>query len=208
MSILFRPAQPDDVDTAIALMYLSGPNAFHYVFNTAKHGSALDFLRSAYLDGAGEFGYRNHLVGTHNGQVVAIGGGWSAKQGLAFMLAGARQILTQYGLIQGVKVMLRGLRTEVVIPPPSKGQFYLGHLCVTPGMQGLGIGQLLLQELLQQGKAQGFHLATLDVAATNPRAQAMYERYGFTVTRERASTLKNQYGFVANHRHMQMNIPT
>ncbi len=206
MTILIRAAQPADVDTAIQLIYSSGPNAFNYVFNTDDKGSAIDFLRMAYLDGAGEFGYRNHLVALENGQVVASGGGWSGKSGLAFLVAGARQIFSHYGLSSGIGVVVRGLRTEAVIPPPSSSQFYLGHLGVLPELQGRGIGKILIAHLLEQGRAAGFKVAALDVAVTNPRGQALYERLGFKVDRERASSLKNAHGFVSAHRHMQMEL--
>jgi ribosomal protein S18 acetylase RimI-like enzyme len=206
MTLTIRAAETADVETAVQLIYSSGPNAFNYVFNTGGKGSALDFLRMAYLDGAGEFGYRNHLVVVEDGKVVASGGGWSGKNALAFLVAGARQIFSHYGLICGVQVIIRGLRTEAVIPPPSSSQFYLGHLGVVPDLQGRGIGKVLIAHLLEQGRAAGFKVAALDVAVTNPRGQALYERLGFKVDRERASTLNNAHGFVANHRHMQMEL--
>jgi len=203
MQIKFRQATPADVEATIQLIYLSGPNAFNFVFSTDTKGSAIDFLRKAYLDGAGEFGYRNHVVGIENGRVVATGGGWSGQNGLAFMLAAARQIFSQYGLISGAEVITRGLRTESVIPPPKRNQYYLGHFGVLPEMQGQGIGQLLIHYLLDKGRAAGFKTAVLDVATTNVRGQALYERLGFVVTKERMSALKNVHGYVANHRRME-----
>jgi ribosomal protein S18 acetylase RimI-like enzyme len=204
MDIQFRPARPDDVDVAVPLVYSSGPSAFDFVFSTDNDGSALDFLRSAWLDGAGEFGYRNHVVGTLDDRITAVGGGWSGKTGISFMAAGARQIVSQYGLWGGVPVIFRGLRTEGVIPPPSAQQFYLGHLGVLPELQGKGIGKLLIAHLLESGAVQGFKIAALDVAVTNDRGQALYERLGFHVNVERQSKLKNKFGQVANHRNMQI----
>ena len=176
------------------------------MFHTPKNGTPHDFLRHAFIDGQGEFGYRNHIVGILDDKVVAIGGGWSGKTGFAFMLAGARQILSHYGLMRGAAVILRGLRTETVIPPPSSKQFYLGQLGVQPALQSHGIGKQLIQHLIEQGIHQGFTLAALDVSEKNPRGQALYERLGFIVTKERQSTLINQFGFVPNHRHMQLSI--
>ena len=43
----------------------------------------------------------------------------------------------------------------------------------------------------------------LDVAVSNPRAQALYERLGFAVTGERASSLANAQGAVPGHRRME-----
>ncbi len=208
MNIQFRPAGRDDAEAAIQLVYSSGPNAFDFVFNTDKNGMAIDFLRNAWLDGAGEFGYRNHTVGTLDGRVVVVGGGWSGKTGVSYMVAGARQIIAQYGLWCGMQVIVRGLRTESVIPPPSAQHFYLGHLGVVPELQGQGIGQLLIRHLLDLGKAQGYTIAELDVAVTNTRGQALYERLGFHVMQERKSGLRNRYGCVADHRKMQLRLTT
>ncbi len=206
MSIVFRPAEPADAEAAVPLIYLSGPDAFDFVFTVPGKGGAQDFLHHAFVDGAGEFGHRNHVVAIEDGKLVAAGGGWSGKSGVAFMWAGARQILGYYGLLAGLGVIVRGLRTEAVIPPPAGDRHYLGHLGVLPGLQGRGIGKLLIDHLINHGRAKGFKLAALDVAATNTRGQALYERLGFVVTKERRSALRNAHGRVADHRHMEMPI--
>ena len=73
MSLHFRPARAEDVDAAIPLIYSSGPAAFDYVFAGTPKGSAQDFLRKAFVSGAGQFGYRQHWLGEQDGQVVAAG---------------------------------------------------------------------------------------------------------------------------------------
>jgi ribosomal protein S18 acetylase RimI-like enzyme len=206
MEIVFRPAAPDHAEAAVPLIYQSGPDAFNYVFTVPGKGGPLDFLRYAYADGAGEFGWRNHVVATLGDEVVGAGGGWSGKSGLAFMLAGARQILGFYGLRAGLGVIVRGLRTEAVIPPPAGDRHYLGHLGVLPHMQSRGVGKALIAHLIGCGRERGFTVAALDVAATNARGQVLYERLGFIVTRERRSKLKNAHGAVADHRHMELEI--
>ncbi len=55
MSIKFRPALPDDVEAAVPLIYSSGPDAFDFVFNVPGRATAQDFLRQAFVDGAGAF---------------------------------------------------------------------------------------------------------------------------------------------------------
>jgi ribosomal protein S18 acetylase RimI-like enzyme len=47
----------------------------------------------------------------------------------------------------------------------------------------------------------------LDVAVSNPRAQALYQRLGFTVTAERVSRLRNAQATVANHRRTVLPLP-
>jgi ribosomal protein S18 acetylase RimI-like enzyme len=46
----------------------------------------------------------------------------------------------------------------------------------------------------------------LDVATSNPRAQALYQRLGFKVTGERISSLANPQGIVPGHRRLELCI--
>ena len=199
-----RPATAADADAAVPLIYSSGPAAFDFVFSVPDRSSALDFLRHAFLDGAGEFGFRNHVVAEHDGAVGAVGAAWGHTSNLGFAFAAARQILACYGPLVAPGVILRGLRIESVIPPPSRGLHYLAHLGVQPAIRGQGGGGALIEHLLAKGRAQGRPVAALDVAATNPRAQSLYERLGFQVTRERVSHLTNAQATVSNHRRMEL----
>jgi ribosomal protein S18 acetylase RimI-like enzyme len=198
--VVVRPARPEDVDVAVPLIYSSGPNAFDYVFE-----DAVRFLRHAYLDGAGEFGYRNHTVAQVGGQVIGIGAAYSADTALAFTAAAARQILRHYNL-RGPGAIVRGLRVERVIRPPAEGMLYLAHLGVVESMRGRGIGSTLVRRFLDEGRQLGRRTAELDVAVTNPGAQRLYERLGFQVTLERPSTLRNAHGSVSNHCRMVLTL--
>jgi ribosomal protein S18 acetylase RimI-like enzyme len=206
MKIAFRSAAAADVEAAVPLIYSSGPAAFDYIFTLDGGPAAEDFLRQAFLDGAGEFGWRNHVVGELDGRIVAAGAGWTGARGFRFMIAGARQILGCYGPIAGGGVIVRALRVEAIVPPPSRTRFVVAHLGVRPETRGQGIGQALIEHLLDRGRTRGIEIAALDVAGTNPRAQALYERLGFVVTGERRSRLSNANATVADHRHMERPI--
>jgi ribosomal protein S18 acetylase RimI-like enzyme len=206
MKIAFRSAVAADVEATVPLIYSSGPAAFDYVFTVQGGPTAEDFLRRAFLDGAGEFGWRNHVVGEVDGGIVAAGAGWSGETGFRFMIAGARQILGCYGPLAGAGVIARALRVEAIVPPPSRTRFVVAHLGVRSETRGHGIGQALIEHLLDCGRRRGIEIASLDVAVTNPRAQALYERVGFVVTGERRSRLSNASGTVPDHRHMERRI--
>ncbi len=201
-SLVFRPARPTDAEAAVPLIHSSGPAAFDYVFGPRGTASALAFLHHAFRDGEGEFGWRNHHVGELDHRVVAVGAAYGGEAMLAFTLAAARQILGHFGLYRGTGVILRGLRTERVIPPPGRGVRYLAHLGVAPGLRGQGIGRALIAHLTSLD-ASGTRRQVLDVSVENPRAQALYDRLGFVVTGERASRLAAAHGSVPGHRTMQ-----
>lgn len=197
----FRRAAASDVEAAVPLIHSSGPAAFEYVFGVPAVGDAQSFLRKAFVDGAGEFGWRNHVVGERDGVVVAVGAGYGGSSKWPFTVAAARQILRHYGWRHGAGVVARGLRVEAVIPPPAGAMYYLGHLAVAPACRGQGHGAALVEYLLAARPAAA--PVILDVAATNPQAQRLYQRLGFVVVGERDSRLANAQGRVPAHRRMQ-----
>ena len=205
--LTFRQAVPADVDAAVPLIHSSGPAAFEYVFGLPGAGDAKAFLRRAFVDGAGEFGWRNHVVGELDGVVVAAGAGFSGATKWPFTLAAARQILAHYGWRHVAGVIGRGLKVEAVIPPPAGSMYYLGHLGVSPSLRGRGFGAALVAHLLATRPADAGGPVILDVATSNPDAQRLYQRLGFTVVGERRSTLANAQGRVPDHRRMQWQAP-
>ncbi|MBS0375047.1 MAG: GNAT family N-acetyltransferase [Proteobacteria bacterium] len=202
----FRPATAADVDAAVPLIHSSGPATFDYVFAPREAVQSLHFLAAAFRDGAGEFGWRNHVVGVRDGTVVAAGAAWDAASTFAFMRAATRQILGGYGLLRGAAVIGRGLAVERVIRPPADGELYVAHLGVRPELRGTGIGAALVRHLLARATPDRHRRASLDVALTNPRAQALYERLGFRVVAERAVALGAGQRKVPGHRRMVLEV--
>jgi ribosomal protein S18 acetylase RimI-like enzyme len=206
MEVTYRPATPADADAAVPLIYSSGPVAFDFVFKVPGRATALEFLHRAFVDGDGEFGHRNHVVGVVDGCVVAAGAAWNGTSTPAFTLAAARQIIGFFGARSGSGVIVRGLRLESVIRPPARDCWYVAHLGVPSELRSRGIGATLIAHLLAQGRDQGMRVAALDVAVTNPAAQRLYERLGFAVTRLCVSKLSNGQSTVADLRRMELRL--
>jgi hypothetical protein len=90
-NLFFRPAAPADVNAAVPLIYSSAPAAFDFLFAVPERGSPQKFLRQAFVEGTGQFGFRNHVVGVEDGEVVAVGAAWSGASRFTFLsLARAR----------------------------------------------------------------------------------------------------------------------
>ncbi|MEX1295589.1 MAG: GNAT family N-acetyltransferase [Candidatus Limnocylindrales bacterium] len=66
---------------------------------------------------------------------------------------------------------------------PKADEVYVDGIAVSPGARGLGIGTRLLDETTAIARDLGKPFVRLDVIDTNPRAQALYERLGFRVTK-------------------------
>mgnify|MGYP000250288741 CR=1 FL=1 len=206
MSIELRPCQASDVEQAIPLMFSAGPEAFRYVFSVNYKDQALDFLRYAFCQGDGEFGYKDHQLALDKGKVVALVGRRLGKDNSAYMLAAIKQIFGFYGFITGLRVIIRGLRFEQIVTPPKAGVACLHNLGVSEGQRGKGYGRQVIEKFIEQAKSKGVSLVSLDVAETNPRAKALYERLGFEVKSKKAGRLKNRYGRGVGHEYMEISL--
>jgi ribosomal protein S18 acetylase RimI-like enzyme len=65
---------------------------------------------------------------------------------------------------------------------PKNDELYIDGIAVSTEARGHGIGTRLLDEAKLIAQEQGKRYMRLDVIDTNPRAQALYERLGYTVT--------------------------
>ena len=192
VSTSFRLAVPNDVHEAVPLIYSSGPEAFDYIFEVKSKGSAQDFIHYAFRSEGGEMGFGKHTCAIVNDRVVGIGAGFGAKSNIPHTLNIAWKILRFYGVLQGLGVMIRGLRFERMISPPSKGEFAIVHIGVDPSMQRRGIGYKLMNHLIEIARTSGYHSAILDVAERNDNARLLYERLGFKIKHHSPSSLKGK----------------
>lgn len=203
-SILYRPCTPNDVELAVPLIYSSGPTSFDYVFKNRKFIS-LDFLKSAFITPGGEFSYDNHIAMMVDGNLIGIGSVFNYKRAQSFSIKDAIKIIKLYKL-KALNVMARGLKVERIIKLPKKNEVILAHLAITPELRSRGYGQRLIEYLINTASLNEGDYFALDVSELNPRAQALYERMGFQITKHNESALKNEFGFVANHRRMEKHV--
>jgi ribosomal protein S18 acetylase RimI-like enzyme len=83
----------------------------------------------------------------------------------------------------------------------ARDELYLDSLGVLPEAQGRGLGTVALQFCEEAARARGCRILSLYVSCKNPRAQALYERFGMRVTGVRRSWLaKRTLGIPAFHR--------
>ncbi len=82
----------------------------------------------------------------------------------------------------------------------DNSRFLLDGLCVSDAARGQGVGTLLLEAIVAEGRARGYNAVRLDVVDTNARARALYERRGFVLDRtEGIGPLRLIFGFRAAH---------
>lgn len=65
--------------------------------------------------------------------------------------------------------------------PASAHVWHVNGLAVDPGSEGRGVGQALMQALMDEARRRGGEKMTLRVFGSNERAQRLYKRLGFEV---------------------------
>lgn len=73
--------------------------------------------------------------------------------------------------------------TRLAAHRPASGELYVDGIAVSPAARGHGIGTRLLEEVATIAREQRMRWVRLDVIDTNPRAQALYARLGYRVTK-------------------------
>jgi ribosomal protein S18 acetylase RimI-like enzyme len=105
--------------------------------------------------------------GRYQGGVIATSEVFSELRALLGLLGATRAVV---GLAMGQH-------------RPEKDELYVDGIAVSSAARGQGIGSRLLGEVTTIAREDGFRWVRLDVVDTNPRAQQLYDRLGYKVTK-------------------------
>ncbi|WP_067489780.1 GNAT family N-acetyltransferase [Actinomadura hibisca] len=124
-------------------------------------------------------------------------GAWDGDRllGVAFVMDGPQPVLHmsavdfvhEFGAVAGW--WRRLLATFAASSPPADGALMLDTLAVSPAARGMGVGTALLNAVVAEARSRGLREVHLEVVDTNPRARALYERFGFVP----AGTVRTPY---------------
>ncbi|CAB1081682.1 hypothetical protein JY97_09435 [Alkalispirochaeta odontotermitis] len=96
--------------------------------------------------------------------------------GIGFFAPDRREFLKRYGPVVG---RVRSGLWESVQTKPRSHQLLLDGLGVQADLRGRGIGNALLKAVDQRARELDKTEVILEVVDTNPRAKALYERFGY-----------------------------
>jgi ribosomal protein S18 acetylase RimI-like enzyme len=185
IDLRFRPACGDDAEACLSLVYSSGPKLIEYMFATRKH-RARGFVEYAFRRGGGFLGHRIHTVAEHGGQIVGVLASYDGTQLRVLNLEMAQLILDFYGPLATLSVMRNAGHSQSVMKAPPRDGLYIANLGVHADWRGKGVGSALIAHAVAQARKNGYRQVSLDVALGNDRAEQLYRRIGFVVTKERA----------------------
>ena len=122
------------------------------------------------------------VVGFKTYQGGLIGGGWA-------------EMRRTYGILGAG---WRSSTLALLIRDVDNERFLMDGLFVSQQARGRGVGTALLSAIADEGRLRGYTLLRLDVADSNPRAKALYERLGFVaVNNQRLGLFGGLFGFDA-----------
>ena len=143
-----------------------------------------------------------HLVIRADHAIVAISdsgrllglAGFKTPQG-SFAAGSPTEMRASYGPIGGTwRARLLGYLSDEI----DNENFLLDGLCVVADRRGQGIGSTLMSAIAAEARLRGYGSVRLDVIDSNERAQALYQRLGFVMTkRAEIGILRHIFGFRA-----------
>jgi ribosomal protein S18 acetylase RimI-like enzyme len=146
------------------------------------------------------------MVASVNGEVVGVGAFYSGRDGARLGLGNLWTALRFYGPQNIMKVAQRAAHMESIIQPAEADAGFISQLGVKEDFRGCGIGTAIIQHQIELARKVGLRKCTLDVATTNPRAQALYERLGFKVVRENKWNYPDSEIHVPGQRRMELHL--
>jgi ribosomal protein S18 acetylase RimI-like enzyme len=180
VTLILRVARPADADVVVPLMHDSSRDLIDATFG--RHASTV--LRRDFLRGRGIFGYRNQIVGVRpDGAVLAT---LTAYPGRRYRRLALHTLYSTVplGPVPLAGVVRRTMALSALFAPPVRDGLFLANVCVAAEHRGQGYGSLLLRQVTAAYRPR---VIELDVSFTNTRAQRLYERLGYRVTRETAA---------------------
>lgn len=148
----------------------------------------------AFLASVVDANYALCAVDDASGDVIGVAG-FKTDQG-ALIGGGLSELTATYGVVGSTwRVPLLMLLERPVEPT----RLLMDGICVGEAARGKGVGTALLRAVVDEARAQQKQEVRLDVIANNPRARALYERFGFVAQgTETHAWLEPLFGFSAS----------
>ncbi len=203
MDIDIRSAKPDDAPFLAWVMLTAARshNKYgaweHYVGGTQE--DCLSFLRLiATTQKLHLFHYSTFIVAEVNGQKAGALSGYDPKElGMRAFAKAMPEVIQKLGWTEDYQkaALERHLPFMACTPDDADGAWIVESVAVHPEYRKKGVINLLLQEVLNRGKKNGFKLAQIGVIIDNKPARRAYEKQGFKFDREkRDSSFEKIYG--------------
>lgn len=180
-ALTFRPAKASDYHDGAQLIMLTLHGFGDHLFGFGDHARAQAALKKFFKMRANRFSHRYTLFGELDGEVAGILMLFNRVQMRRSMLALSAFLPRVYlfSEISKFEKLMRPYRDEEKL---ESNELYIGHLAVYEQFRRQGFGLQLLEAAEKEAGAQGKQRLTLLTEIENEAAQALYTKFGFTIT--------------------------
>ncbi len=180
-NVTLRPAIAADVDWAVPLLFATGPALFCYVFASPPE-QAIDVLQRAFIRPQHAFSYEHTQVVEVQNQPVGLMLSYSgflkrqADEKVQQVMAGILPLRKLPKILVNLADLTR-IKQDV-----APQEYYILGISILPEFRNQGLGSYFLTQAEIQARLHNCSTLCLDVAYTNTRAKALFERIGYQVT--------------------------
>jgi ribosomal protein S18 acetylase RimI-like enzyme len=168
--INLRTAQTGDEPQIAPLMIEAGGGFYEFLFGgLGPEMTLLQFFKRAISADEGPYSWKNCLVAERCGHLIGFANAFPTR----LIRDQDPGPIAQESLAHLAPV------TEIM----DWDSFFLNSIAVLPSARGQGVGQALLEEVLNRARRTNFQNVTLQVWEGNDSACRLYERHGFTIVR-------------------------
>lgn len=183
MSDIIRPATRNDASNLAKISLMAGGGTFELLLGDMKRGvTPLQVMTELCSAENTEYSYHNYFVCEQDSKFAGSINYISVadRYKLAPNINPILQARFGFGVLQLIKFFfrarhLKGLNT---IKAP-KNAMHINDVAVFPEFQGLGLGKLLVQKVIDVAKERSFEYVSLYVWEDNTSAVGFYEKLGF-----------------------------
>lgn len=165
-----RPARPDDADALVPFLIMGESEFIEVILDTTDPALLRARLAEHILHPTpNRYSWGLALVAEADGVPI----------GSVFSYPADDQPALDTLLLASFRA--RGWKIDKCFQEGAPGTWYISSLAVHPERRGQGVGSALVRASEAQGAARGYACASLLASQGKPRAQALYERLGYTV---------------------------
>lgn len=165
---MIRPANIDDAEQAIPLLYSAIGKIAYTLTGTSNHSEAMRILTDFFRQQGNRISYENTTIEERDGQVA----------GMLVSYHGSRAEALDEPFVTRIRAET-GVTDYTITKEPRSDEYYLDSIAVHDGYQGQGIGKALMQAFEEKARKEGYSKLSLIVEQENDRAFALYRKMGY-----------------------------
>ena len=178
--LLIRPARPEDVKLAVAVLRSSMDGLADYLYSGDPQRSVDEYIGAMYQLGGHRFSWDISFVGEAEGQSVGFllsyPGQWISRLQMALL----SKLPSLYGWRGAARVLGRLLPLANALETEAD-EYYISNIGVLPEFQGRSYGTQLMAFAETKAREAGLSKCSLSVDEHNEGALRLYERLGYKI---------------------------